>query len=108
MTFYKPSLSVEKDTYDDSTLISQKETILNDGRPVVSQLWAEIGYTFITYFFSQEGIEHLESHEIIPYLVASGISIDEPSRFRPSIDKWSDDQQKACWRVTLTVGKPDE
>jgi len=95
--------------HDDSTLISEQLLSLNDGRPVIAQVWAESGYTLLTYFCSSEGIRHLGGAEFLSYLQEEGIKITNDNVVhKPEIDHVKDDNQVDCWRLTLVIGESEE
>lgn len=107
--FTIPVFRNKTDHYDDSKLISEQVLTLNDGRPVIAQLWAESGYTFLTYFYSSEGIENLEGAELLSYLEAEGIKVyRDNARYKPEIDIIKDSNDVDCWRVTFVIGESEE
>lgn len=59
--------------YDDSVLLRKDTIYLDDGRPVLCELWQEYEYTFLSYYFSEKDLEELDKEEIIDYLESNGM-----------------------------------
>lgn len=95
--------------FDDSKLIAEQSITLLDGRPVIAHVWAESGYTFLSYFFTNMDIEHLHKEEILNYLQSGGITIDNSDiSYKPEINLVKDDNETDCWRVTLVIEESEE
>lgn len=105
--FKIPKFQEKMDSYDDSTIIKGSIIKLNDNRPILAQMWSESGYTYLTYFFSSEGIENFRNEEIFEYLQSEGVKLSKPIT-NPDISLITDNNQVECWRVTIIVGESEE
>jgi hypothetical protein len=95
-----------KDKYDDSTLIQDQRFELTDGRPVYAMFWKEVGYSFLTYLFSVNGIELLNKKEITKYIMDNGIKLKDNTD--ADIMQDTDCKGNVFWNFTITIGRVDD
>ncbi len=109
-TFKVPVLVKDEKKFDwnDSVVLGGDMTKLRDGRPVKIQVWAESGYTFVSYYLSKVNLENHTKDELIKYLTFQGIKIHSNEKRKTSIKEYKDINRHECWSITLTVGKSDD
>ena len=105
MEFVTPVLNAENNPYDDSKLLMEQMLSADDGRPIIAQAWAESGYTFLTYFFCNRGLETASKEDIYEYLVAQGFKLNRDRRH--TARGFTDQVGNHCWNFTITIGEPD-
>lgn len=98
-----PDIEGNNEDWDDSTIIRDEVLYLEDGRPVRVQFWSEYGYTFLTYFFSSEGIERLSGDMLIRYLMNNGIVIRKTPFDAVDASIVKDDCHNECWNLTIPI-----
>lgn len=98
----------EKMEWDDSVDLFADTTMLRDGRPVRYEAWAEMGYTFITYYMSIVDLEAYTKDEVIAYLIEQGIEITDEAAGKSEIMRFTDNNGKECWSLTVTVRESDD
>jgi hypothetical protein len=91
---------------DDSSTLWENTNLLNDGRPCVTQVWTEDGFTFITYYLSTLGLEEVTQNHLLNYLIQQGVKIPpELNELRVSTMKFFDQLNEECWSITIVVGE---
>lgn len=98
----------EDKLWDDSLIISRKESLLPDGRLLKSELWGEYGYTFLTYTFPKTGLETAGTDEIVNYLATQGILIDPVKFPMASIDLMTSNIDPDLYSLTLTIAEEED
>ncbi|MCT8138199.1 hypothetical protein H1D32_10790 [Anaerobacillus sp. CMMVII] len=89
-----------------SKVLNQNVTTLSDGRSVSIQLWREAGSTYVTYFFSMEGLEEKSKEELYLYLANQGINLEIPfSKGRVTVQKFLNESKEQCWGMTIAGGR---
>ena len=106
MDYITPVMSSGQSDYDDSHLLGEQLVLADDGRAVVAQAWAESGDTFLTYYFSDQGLESASSQDLYDYLVQHGFKIGPELRY--SSLRYVDQVGNTCWRFTIVIGESDE
>ncbi len=92
--------------WDESSTLWENTNPLKDGRPVVTQVWTEDGYTFITYYLSTLGLEEATQNHLLNYLIQQGVKIPpDLNNLRVSTMKFFDQLNEECWSITLVVGE---
>lgn len=104
--FITPVLGKGNFPYDDSKLLAEQALHLNDGRPVIAQLWAEDSYTYLTYYFSSADIESANNEYLHNYLNQQGFKLSYQRHF--SAIKFTDNCGNPCWNYTITIGEIEE
>ncbi|MGI6549529.1 MAG: hypothetical protein ACOX4Q_05715 [Syntrophomonadales bacterium] len=104
--YITPVLRSERSPYDDSKLLGEQLLATDDGRPVVAQAWAESGYTYLTYFFSRQGLESCSKDDLFQYLVEQGFKLNREMRYAALT--FTDQAGNECWNFTITVGEPND
>ena len=108
IVYRTPVFQSKNDPYDDSTLISEQILTLTNGHPVVAHVWAESGYTFLTYYCTADGIENFNEEDVLEYLQSGGIKLDDKASRKLEINLINDKNQVDCWRVTLVIGETED
>ena len=99
----KPPLgNADQNIFDDSTVLQSQEIKLNDGCMVRAELWAEDGYTYLTYDFENENLLGSNDEVIMQYLSEQGLSV-KSGKFSHYIMKTG-----KRIKLNLTLGKADE
>lgn len=93
------------DEYDNSNTIVENSDYLKDGRPIITQVWKEDEYTFITYFLPSVGIEEMSQNQLLNYLIQQGVKMPpDVNELRISTLKFNDMLDMECWSITIVVG----
>ena len=100
----EPLPEYERDYYDDACSIMGNTFLLDDSRKVSAEIWAESGYSFLTYRFDNAGIEDHSIEEMIEYLNNNGMKIDK-EKHGQKIDLIETGGE---YRLTLTVGTQED
>ncbi|GGG05441.1 hypothetical protein [Paenibacillus abyssi] len=107
MEILVPKILRKRETlFDDARVKSTKEFPYDNRRKIVSQLWSDSGYNFLTYFIPKKGLDNVNKESMIIDLNSKGISID--STLPCSLDTCLDSEGMECWRLTLTIGESEE
>ncbi len=104
-----PPISIgtgKSSVYDDSRVIDDDAFLLDDGRPAVAQVWAECGYNYLSYFFSNKDLESMSKEELFAYLAGNGIKLDaHRDEDRYFVKSAVDNKGEPYWNFTLKVGE---
>lgn len=110
--FQKPNLSSKGYGYrvDINSGSLEKEMgehngILSDGRPYKVEIWSESEYIFITFFFSTEDIETIETYEIEQLLKPQldYYKVPKEEQSKPDISIIHDESGNRLWSVTYIL-----
>lgn len=101
--FITPVFNAVTGSYDDSKLIDEQLLTTNDCRPIIAQMWCECGYTYLTYFFSSEGLESANKEDLFNYLVHNGFKLTREYRY--SMLSFVDVIGNKCWSFTITIAE---
>lgn len=102
---FKVPLLNKADEYDNSNTIIENSSYLKDGRPIITQVWKEDEYTFITYFLPSVKIEEFSQNQLLNYLIQQGVKMPpDVNELRVSTLKFNDMLEMECWSVTIVVG----
>ncbi|WP_280770785.1 hypothetical protein [Salipaludibacillus daqingensis] len=107
VNYILPKLKEDEKQYEwnDSVLLGGEMTQLKDGRPIKVQVWAESGYTFVTYYLSVLYLEKYSKPALITYVKNQGIEVDENIERNASIHLYKDINNEDCWKITFNVGE---
>lgn len=94
--------------WDDSTSFAVQRDRLPDGRSFAAEMWGEAGYTFLTYRFPIQGLEHLSKLQIVEYLLAQGIQIDLQQFPAENMQLLANFTNHDLVDLTITIGEGDE
>lgn len=101
------SRTFTKKSLDDDLDLSWYEGTFRDGRPYRKEYWANSGSSYLTYFFSSIGMEHLSDEQLIQHLVGEDLfSFIGEKRFFVAARK-DDNSGNNMWSVNVTVGNDD-
>ncbi len=99
----KPPLEKsDQNIFDDSTVLQTQEIKLNNGCMVRAELWAEDGYTYLTYDFENESLLGSTDEAIMQYLNEQGVKV-KSGKFPHYIMKTG-----KRIKLNLTLGEADE
>ncbi|MFW6271273.1 MAG: hypothetical protein ACOC4G_14545 [Bacillota bacterium] len=103
-----PAYEVSRNNpYDDSVLLKKDTIYLDDGRPVLCQLWKEYEYTFLSYYFSVKELENCTKEEILDYLEENGMknltTSDNLTTDDISLEK-KKSKENNFWVLTINFG----
>jgi hypothetical protein len=102
---FKLPILNKADEYDNSNTIMENTNYLKDGRPIITQVWKEDEYTFVTYFLPSIGIEEFEQNQLLNYLIQQGVKMPPDfNELRVSTLKFYDMLDMECWSITIVVG----
>ncbi|SDI52903.1 hypothetical protein [Natribacillus halophilus] len=93
--------------WDDSITLGKQTTYLDDGRYIRADVWAEDGYTFITYSFSAKGIENYSGEQLTKYLKQNGMS-QKLDKDNYDFFRFTDQDSNDRLSVTIVVGEADD
>ncbi|WP_147534832.1 hypothetical protein [Bacillus marasmi] len=101
---FKVPILNKADEFDNSNTIMENTEYLKDGRPIITQVWKEDEYTFITYFIPSLGIEEMQQNQLLNYLIQQGIKMPPDfNELRVSTIKFNDMLNMECWSITIVV-----
>jgi hypothetical protein len=102
---FKIPILNHSDEYDQANTILENTNYLKDGRPIITQVWKEDDYTFITYYLPSLGLEESSQNQLLNYLIQQGVKIPpDINDLRVSSMKFHDIANTECWSVTIVVG----
>ncbi len=84
-----------------------KSQALPDGRSFLSEIWSEYGFTMYTCRFPKEGLEHLETPEILDYLRAQGVPAVPPAIAYDEVQLLTDLNDPSLYNLTLVLAEAD-
>lgn len=90
--------------WDDSVTVAISNSILSDGRKIIADIWAEGGYTFVTYKFTSKGIENFNKTEVLEYLRSKGLDLYGNNY---ELDSFLKDGKEEYYTLTTVIGKPE-
>lgn len=93
--------------FDDSTSIMTQIILLDDGREVEAECWAEDGDTYLTYRLESFCDKGLNAGELIDYLNSNGMQIEAKYRSRAQIIKRTRNG-KIMFDLTMLVAESDD
>jgi GTP diphosphokinase / guanosine-3',5'-bis(diphosphate) 3'-diphosphatase len=93
-------------TDEDSQLdIGWDEGIFSDGRPYRAEAWAEDGATFLTFFFSTEGLEYCDEAALRALLEGEGVlAFIRSDAVHIGAKRIIDDGGVEVWSATVVIG----
>jgi hypothetical protein len=101
--FSIPKLNSEAE-FGSSDTIYENTEYLKDGRPIVTHVWSEDDYTFITYYIPTQGLEEFSQNQLLNYLIQQGVKIPHDiNEMRVSTMKYYDTLGMECWSITIVV-----
>lgn len=102
---FKVPILNKADEFDNSNTIMENTNHLKDGRPIITQVWSEDEYTFVTYFIPTLGIEEMSQNQLLNYLIQQGVKMPPDfNELRVSTIKFNDMLDMECWSITLVIG----
>lgn len=103
LKFNVPKLNTDV-KFDNSNTILENTDYLKDGRPIVTHIWSEDEYTFITYYLPTLGIEEFSQNQLLNYLIQQSVKIpSDINDLRVSTMKYYDTLDMECWSITIVV-----
>ncbi|MGJ7921583.1 hypothetical protein [Neobacillus sp. LXY-4] len=102
---FKVPILNQADEYDNSSTILESTNFLKDGRPIITQVWKEDEYTFITYYLPSLDLEEFTQNQLLNYLIQQEVKIPpDVNELRVSSMKFNDMLNMECWSITIVVG----
>lgn len=80
---------------------------LPDGRTFLSEVWSEYGFTMFTCRFPKDGLEHLETPEILDYLRSQGVPAIPPAFDSEEVQLLTDLNDPSLYYLTLVLAEAD-
>lgn len=102
---YNPHLLKDENGYLD---IGWFSGMTSDGRPYISEMWADEGMSIVTIFISAKDIENYTEEQLIKYLESEVIIRYYTDEKSLGADKWADPSENLLWSLNITIGVDDE